>query len=298
MSIAITAPGVSGSQRRAIFNVCAASFLFVVASAIVKAVAPGIPVFEIALFRCAVGAVVLLPMLRGNGGLAALRTRHPWAHFWRTSAGLVGMLGIYYGYATLPLTTATALGFAMPLCLTLLAIPMLGERVGPGRMVAVLGGLAGVLVMLRPWSLGEAGRDGLPLVPVLSVMASVVAWAFAMISIRRMGAMGERNITIVLYYSLGSAVLLAGLVVPVWVTPHGWTLVGLISVGGISAAAQMLMTAGYRAGEPSLVAPFEYGAVVYTTILGGLIWGEIPDVWTLIGVVMLVAAGTVIWRKV
>ena len=160
MSIAITAPGVSGSQRRAIFNVCAASFLFVVASAIVKAVAPGIPVFEIALFRCAVGAVVLLPMLRGNGGLAALRTRHPWAHFWRTSAGLVGMLGIYYGYATLPLTTATALGFAMPLCLTLLAIPMLGERVGPGRMVAVLGGLAGVL-FLPEWSLHTYNRGQL-----------------------------------------------------------------------------------------------------------------------------------------
>jgi drug/metabolite transporter (DMT)-like permease len=296
-TILAAAPAGSVSHRRAIALVCAASALFVLASSIVKAVAPEIPVFEIAWFRCVVSAVALLPVLMREGGMSALRTRHPWAHAGRTLAGLCGMVGMYEGYAALPLATATALSFAMPLCLTLLCIPMLGERVSRARLMAALGGFAGVLLMLRPWSLGEANEGGLPLVPVIVVLAGVVGWAFAMISIRRMGASGERNVAIVMYYSLGSAVVLSALSWPVWVTPGPWALAGLIAVGVLSAAAQMLMTAGYRASDGSLVAPFEYGAILYTTVIGAVIWGEIPDIWTLIGAAILVAAGIAIWRR-
>ena len=96
MSTTLAAPlAGSTSHRRAIALVCAASALFVVASSIVKAVAPEIPVFEIALFRCVIACVVLVPVLIREGGLAALRTKHPWSHAWRTFAGLFGMVGMY-----------------------------------------------------------------------------------------------------------------------------------------------------------------------------------------------------------
>ena len=298
MSITIAAPvGGVTSHRRAIALVCAASALFVVSSSIVKAVAPEIPVFEIALFRCVFSAIALIPVLIREGGLSALRTAHPWAHAGRTFAGLFGMVGMYEGYATLPLATATTLSFAMPLVLTVLCVPMLGETLSRWRLAAAIGGFGGVLLMLRPWSLGAASEGGLPLIPVAVVLGGVVAWAFSMISIRKMGAAGERNVAIVMYYSLGSGIVLAALTVPVWVTPWGWTLAGLIAVGVISAAAQMLMTAGYRASDSSLVAPFEYGAILYTTVIGAVIWGEIPDIWTLLGACILVAAGFMIWRR-
>jgi drug/metabolite transporter (DMT)-like permease len=85
--------------------------------------------------------------------------------------------------------------------------------------------------------------------------------------------------------------------VPVWVNPGWWELLGLVAVGVISAAAQMLMTEGYRSGETSLVAPFEYGAIIYSTVLGLVIWGEVPDLWTLLGIVVLVGAGLVVWWR-
>lgn len=282
------------SPRRAIACVCAASACFAVASGIVKALAADIPTMEIVLFRSLVAAIVLLASLRGRGGFSVLRTRRPWGHLGRTIAGFIGMYTAFYGVGHLPLATVTALGFAMPLFLSILSVPLLGERISPLRGGAVVAGLVGVLFMLRPWN---TGLDALPPGPVAVVIGGVVAWALAMISIRRMGAVGERNITIVLRFSLGSALLAAVLVVPVWVMPGVWELLGLVAVGVISAAAQMLMTEGYRSGETSLVAPFEYGAIVYSTALGLVIWGEVPDLWTLLGIVVLVGAGLVVWWR-
>lgn len=298
MSLALRgSAGARAAQQRAIACVCGASALFVGAAAIVKAVAADIPVMEIVLFRSLVAALVLLPLLRGQGGWTALRTRRPWGHLGRTLAGFVGMATAFYGYAVLPLATVTALGFAMPLCLAVLSGPLLGERVGPARGAAVAAGLAGVLIMLRPWQQLAGDAGSLPPVPVLIVLSGVVAWALAMISIRRMGALGERNVTIVLWFSLGSTAMAAILVVPVWVTPAPLELLGLCAVGAVSAAAQMLMTEGYRAGETTLVAPFEYGAILYSTVLGVAIWGEIPDLWSLVGIVILVVAGLAVWRS-
>jgi drug/metabolite transporter (DMT)-like permease len=287
-------PRAGPSPRRAIACVCGASACFALASCIVKALAAEIPTIEIVLFRSLVASLLLLPMLGRHGGLAALRTRRPWGHAGRTVSGFIGMFTAFYGVAHLPLATVTALGFAMPLFLSLLSIPLLGERVGVVRGAAVAAGLVGVSIMLRPWN---SGVDALPAWPVAIVLGGVVAWALAMISIRKMGAAGERNITIVLWFSLGCAVLSAVLVVPVWVMPGPLELLGLVAIGVVSTAAQLLMTEGYRSGETTLVAPFEYGAILYTTALGLLIWGEVPDVWTLVGIVILVGAGLVVWWR-
>lgn len=271
----------------------AASALFAVAAGLVKAVAPFVPVVELVFFRSAIAFVALLPLLRGAGGWSAFRTRRPWSHLGRTLSGLAGMFGAFYGYAHLPLATVTALGFAMPLCLTVLSVPLLGERIGPRRGGAVLAGFAGVLIMVEPWR----GAGGLPAGPVLVVALGVAAWALAMISIRRMGQAGERNLTIVLLFSLACSVLSGLASIPVWVTPVGWQWGALLGVGVLSAAAQLLMTEGYRSGEATLLAPFEYGAIIYATLLGLLIWGEWPDLGDLVGITVLVGSGLYIWRR-
>ena len=97
------------------------------ASELVKAVSPTIPVIEIMLFRSLFATVAILPLLIRAGGLSALRTRHPLGHVLRTIAGFAGMLGAFYGYAHLPLAMVTALGFAMPVFLSMLSVPLLGE---------------------------------------------------------------------------------------------------------------------------------------------------------------------------
>jgi drug/metabolite transporter (DMT)-like permease len=292
-SAAIAGPDSRAARRHAITCVLSASATFTVGSAVVKALTADFPILEIVAFRSFVAFLALVPVLWRHGGLAALATKHPLGHVLRTFYGFVGTVTAVYGYGMLPLATVTALGFAMPLFLTILSFVLLGERVGPRRGSAVLAGLGGVLLILRPWQSGGA----LPPGPVAIVLAGVVTWALSMISIRRMGEAGERNVTIVGWCMLGTGVLAAIGAAPHWITPGIPQLAALIAAGLLSGVAQLLMTEGYRSGETTLVAPFEYGAILYATILGIALWGEWPDAWSLLGVVVLIAAGLYIWHR-
>jgi drug/metabolite transporter (DMT)-like permease len=293
-AIILAGTHLRAARRHAIVYVLAASATFTIGSALVKALTADFPVLEIVLFRSMVGFVAMLPMIIRQGGLSALATRRPLGHVMRTVYGFIGTVTSVYGFGVLPLVAVTALGFAMPLFLTILSVPLLGERVGVRRVTAVLVGLGGVLVMLRPW---HVDADSMPLGAVAIVMTGVVTWALSMITIRRMGDFGERNVTIVAWYSLGTASLAALGCIGHWVTPSLWQLAALVSAGLFSGFAQLLMTEGYRAAEASLVAPFEYGAIIYATVLGIAIWGEWPDAWGLAGVAVLIASGLYIWHR-
>lgn len=286
---------LSARRRRAIICVLAASATFTLGAAFVKALTEHVPVFEIVMVRSYVAFLAMTPVLWRAGGLAAMRTSRPGGHFLRTIYGFFGTFTTVYGFAYLPIVTVTALGFAMPLFLTILSVPLLGERVGWRRASAVVVGLVGVMIMLRPWDdlMDSAGQ---PLAVGL-VLAGVVTWALAMITIRQMGEAGEKNVTIVAWFTLGTALLATVCAIPGWVTPSPMHLAMMVAAGVMSGVAQLLMTEGYRSGETTLVAPFEYGAIVYATILGIMIWGEYPDLWTLTGIAILVGAGLYIWRR-
>lgn len=282
------------TRKRAILCVMAASALYTLSSALVKALAADYPAVEMMFFRSLVVAAIMLPIQLRTVGWRALRPKQPMSHVWRLAFGFTGMLTAYYGYGHLPLATNTALGFCMPLFLTILSVPLLGERVGWQRIVAVVAGLGGVLLMVQPWA---AGADALPAMPVAIVMAGVVTWALAMISIRRMGEQGESNVAIVLWFGVGSTVLAAALCLPVWVTPSWLGLAGLLTIGVVTLIAQLLMTEAYRIGETTLVAPFEYGAIIYATLLGALIWQEFPNAWNLTGIAIIITAGLMVWHQ-
>jgi drug/metabolite transporter (DMT)-like permease len=289
-------PDPSAPRRRAILavpivSVLGAALLFAGAAACVKALEGAIPLAQLVFFRSILALPVMLPLLIAAGGLAVMRTTRPFGHLFRTVFGLGGMLSAFYGYATLPLATVTALGFTMPLFLALLAAPLLGERPGPARIAAALAGFVGVVLMVRPW-----GGEAVGLVPALIVLAGALAWALAMITIRRLGAAGESGVAIVLWFALGCAFLSFFAALPVWVWPDArqWGL--LLGVGVISALAQLLMTEAYRKGEPTLVAPFEYSGIIWTTLLGLLVWSEAPDGWDSLGILILVGAGLALWQ--
>ncbi len=293
-SAAIAAPALRSARRHAILCVLSASATFTVGAAVVKALTEHVPIIEIVMVRSLVGFLAMLPMLWRDGGLAALATSRPMGHVLRTFYGFIGTVTAVYGYAVLPLATMTALGFAMPLFLTVLSVPLLGERVGWRRSLAVLVGLGGVLTILRPW---RSGAGALPPQAVAFVLAGVVTWALAMISIRKMGEVGEKNVTIVAWYSLGTATLAGLAAIPYWITPTPGQCVALLAAGLLSGIAQLLMTEGYRGTETTLVAPFEYGAIVYAILLGMALWGEWPDATSLFGVAVLIAAGLYIWHR-
>ncbi|WP_019015495.1 DMT family transporter [Elioraea tepidiphila] len=278
-------------RGRAIAAVVAAAATFAVAAALVKWVAPAIPTIQIVFFRSVVSLIALSPMIRREGGLKVLATRRPGWHVLRTLAGFGGMFTAFYGYATLPLAEVTALGFTMPLFLTALSIPLLGEKVGIRRWSAVIVGFLGVLLILRP------GAGAVPLGPALIVVSGAVCWAVAMIAIRRMGEVGESSVVIVAWFSIGGTVLAGTLTMFAWVTPGPLELAALVGVGLVSTLAQLLMTEAYRRGEASIVAPFEYTGILWTTLVGLLIWDEQPAPTMLAGVAILIASGLYILHR-
>jgi drug/metabolite transporter (DMT)-like permease len=284
---------LADSRKRAILLVLGASATFTLAAAAVKGLGGSLPMAQLILFRNLFALPLLFLMLMRAGGFALLRPRFPQMHLLRIAFGMMGMVGAFMGYTHLPLATATVLGFTMPLFLTALSVMFLGERVGWRRWSAVVVGFAGVLLVARPGAAAEA----LPLGPVLFVLMGALGWALAMMSIRRLGEAGEHGVTIVIWFALGSA-LLAGLAtIPVWVTPtpREWLLLGAIGV--VSAVAQLLMTEGYRRGETTLLAPFEYAGLLWTMLLGAAIWGEWPGLLDLGGFAVLVGAGLFIWWR-
>ena len=173
------------ARRRGILLVLGASAVFALSAAFAKTIGGGVPVAEVILFRNLFAIPALLPVVLAAGGWAALGTRNPMSHAARTLFGMMGMVGAFYGYVHLPLATVTALGFTMPLFLTLLSIPLLGERVGPRRGAAVLVGFGGVLLMANPAGMPEGKA-----LAVGVVLVGAVGWALAMISIRRLGDAG------------------------------------------------------------------------------------------------------------
>lgn len=290
---ATAAAALGRARRRAVLFVLGASAVFSIAGALVKALDGAIPLAQVVFCRNLFCIPVLLPLLwRNGGGLRALRTSRPDLHAWRTAAGLMGMCGAFYGYATLPLATVTALGFTMPLFLTLLSIPLLGERVGPRRGAAVLVGFGGVLLMANPAGMPEGKA-----LAVGIVLMGAVGWALAMISIRRLGDAGESGVTIVLWFAISAALVSGVAAAPGWVAPTATQWLLLAGTGLVSAAAQVMMTEGYRRGEATLLAPFEYSAIVWTTLTGALIWAELPDGWDLAGILVLVGSGLYIWKR-
>ncbi|MGD9509875.1 MAG: DMT family transporter [Geminicoccaceae bacterium] len=218
-----------------------------------------------------------------------LRTSRPLGHALRSLAGLTAMACSFAVLGLLPLAEATALGFTAPLLTAALAIPLLGERVSRRRWLALLLGLAGVLVIVRP---GTATFSWGALLGV----AGALFVALAMLSIRRLGGT-ERGLTVALYFQF--ACTLAGAVSLLFVRhpPGAADLVALVTIGLLGGLAQVLMTRAYMSGPVSWIAPFEYSAILWSALLGFLFWGELPGPALILGAVLVIGAGLMVMRE-
>ncbi len=226
-----------------------------------------------------------------------LKTDRPWGHVWRGAAGVSAMFCYFLSYKLLPLSDAIALGLSGPIFLTILSVPLLGEKVGWRRWSAVTVGFIGVLIMTRP---GSGVFEAAALVPLLAS----VFYALAMISIRRL-AQTEPPTTIVFYFTLFATVAALG-TIPLgtldadlaWRWPQSLAELGLLVLIGImGGAAQIALTTAFRRASVSVVAPFDYMALVYGFLLGFILFGERPDRYLIIGGAVVVASGVYIIQR-
>ncbi|GAB2727326.1 DMT family transporter [Halomonas garicola] len=241
---------------------------------------------EIVFFRNLVAVPLIAMLAYFGGGLRNLGTRRPGVHLLR---GLIytGTMGFFVlGLTLLPLAEATAIAFVAPLFVTLLSVPLLGERIAPPVMAASLLGFVGVMIVVRPG--GDAFNAG-----ALSMVAAAACYALTMITARRYG--GRENFwALVLYIALVPALITAATLPWVWITPQPWHWLGFLASGIFSVGAAAFITLAFRYTPAAIAAPFDYTALLWAVLLGWLFWGELPDVWVLVGSVLIISSGLAI----
>lgn len=267
-------------------------------AACVKAVADDIPPGEIVFFRSffALPPLIVFYALRGELR-TGLKVRSRGKHLLRGAIGAAGMALIFISYGLLPLPEATAITFAAPLFSTLLAAPLLGERLRRYRILATLAGLAGVAVVMAPrlTVFGGAAASGPEAWGAAAALGAALFMALAQIQVRRM-TRTETTTSIVLWFTI-SCTVYSLVTVPSWRMPDAsqWALLGL--AGLLGGVAQVMLTAAYKNAEAGLIAPFDYTSMLFATVIGFVIFSDIPALPTVIGAAVVIAAGITVIRR-
>ncbi len=242
-----------------------------------------LPSIEIAWIRFSVFALIMLPAMVPGSPLFALRTTRPGLQVMRGVALLSSSLLFISGLRYLPMAEASATAFVAPLFVTALSIFILSEKVGVRRWLATAVGLIGVLVILRP---GSSAFDVAAFFP----LASALGWACTLIMTRMMSGR-EHATTTMTYSAIAGVCILSALVPFVWVTPSWHDILFGVFIGVASTAGQWIVVLAFRYADASVLAPFSYTQLLWVSIGGFLVFGELPDIWTVTGSVFIVASG-------
>jgi drug/metabolite transporter (DMT)-like permease len=256
--------------------------LFSISDATSKVLSAHLPVVEIAWLRYVI-FVLMAGVLARRARSRAMWPRSPVLQVIRGICLVGSSLLFIFGLRRLPLAEASTISFVSPVLTTMLSVPLLGEHVGVRRWAAVAVGLAGVVVVMRP---GPAGFQAASLFP----LGSALCWALALVITRRM-ADTERPSTTVLWSACVGVAMLSP-VLPFdarWPTPGQMGLAVLLGV--LASAGQSIVVTAYRHAPASVLAPFSYAQLVWAGFAGWLVFGALPDRWTLVGAAIIAASG-------
>lgn len=238
---------------------------------------------QILFFSVLFGFPLVTLMLMRDRTDGNLIPRHPWWTALRTGSAVITGVTAFYAFSVLPLAQTYAILFAAPLLITLLSIPILGERVGIRRGAAVVVGLIGVLIVLRP------GTEALSLGHAAALTAAVFA-SLASVVVRKIGA-EERSVVLLLYPMVANFVLL-GAALPFVYRPMPIEHLGLLGVIALFVfVAALFIIAAYRAAPAVVVAPMQYSQILWAAAFGAIFFDETPDRTTILGAVVIIASG-------
>jgi S-adenosylmethionine uptake transporter len=264
----------------------AAFGLYATHDAIVKFLGTNYSPFQIIFFSVLLGFPFVTLMLMRDRTDGNLRPRQPLWVWIRTIAAVVNVVAGFYAFSVLPLAQAYAVFFAMPLMITLMAIPLLGEKVGLRRGIAVLVGLLGVIVVLRP------GQVPLGLGQLAALVAATTG-ALVSVIVRKIGR-EERSAVLMLYPMMANFVA-TGAMMPFVYRPMPIDHFGLLVLMSFLAfAAAMLVIQAYRIAPAVIVAPMQYSQIVWAVLYGWLFFAESLDLLTAAGTAIIIASGVYI----
>ncbi len=308
-----TAPGPPNNSLAGIALILVGMLLISINDMVIKRLSDGYPLHQLVFMRSVIGITISFVILRFEGGLRMLRTDRPVLHAVRGLLIVFANMTFFAALAVMPLATVTALFFVAPLMITLLAIPVLGERVGKHRLGATVVGFLGVLVMVRP---GTAAEFDVPVWVLALPILAAAGYAGMQVLTRKLGVNSPASalaIYIQTTFITVSAIfwLVAGdgryvdqveneslvFLLRAWVWPPvedwGWLLLIGLAVGGVGYC----LSAAYRLGDAATIAPYEYVALPLAIFWGWLIFGEFPGPATLLGIALIGAAGVYVFLR-
>jgi len=258
--------------------------LFSAMDATVKWLGTSYPTTQIMFFRCAVALVPVLVILWMRGGIGILRTRQKKLHLLRSLMGISAMGLAFYAFSLMPLAEAVSILHTAPLFMTALSVVLLRETVGIRRWSAVLLGFVGMLLVVRPGAgMLESGS--------LFMLAAAFLIGCTTIVIRHLSKIDD-PVCITFYFTVtGVIASLLGLLLQGWTPPPTGDLALLTLVGLLGGLAQYLMTLSYQRLALATVAPLKYLTIVFSGVIGYLIWGDIPDLQSVCGIVLIIVTG-------
>ncbi len=272
---------------------------------IIKWLSPHYPLHEITLFRSVFAILIVFVFVYLEGGPATLKTRRPLLHLFRGMLLVFANMFFFLGLSVMPLAEVVALFFTAPLFICLLARPVLGERVGLARWMAILIGLVGVIIMVRP------GAGGFTWTSVLPVLAALTYAAMQMVT-RKLGMRDSAGaLTFYIQVAFILVSVLSGLLIGdgrfnnfdqptlaflfrAWHWPNTFDL-GLLALCGLVVAfGAYLLSQSYRLAQASVVAPFEYTSLPFAVIVGYMVWGDLPGSKEIIGSMLIIGSGLLV----
>ncbi|WP_342351596.1 DMT family transporter [Rhodoferax fermentans] len=274
---------------RSISAMLVAVGFFAFMDTILKVLSTHYPALQVAALRGWVALPLILVWIQWRGSWhTLLRIRWP-LHLLRGVLGICMLSLFTFGVKQLPLANAYTLFFIAPILITLLAAPVLREKVPRAHWWSVLAGMVGVVVALRP------GTDGLVSWGGLAVLAAAVCYAVAAVA-ARLSSRTDSNESMMLWIMVMVALGAGALAAPNWVTIRTddlWLLAALALAG---FGGQLAITEAFRHGQASAVAPFEYTALAWGLGVDWLIWDTLPDHYTLLGGAIIIASGLYVVR--
>lgn len=299
--------GRSNERLKGILFLCFGVAIFTLQDVAFKWLSDKYPLTELLAFRCVVAFGPLLILLHFDGGLAGIRRgRRGWMVM-RSLCLFLAYATYYSALAALPLGEALTLFYSAPLFIVALSGPLLHERVGLGRWLAVLFGFAGVVVVYQP---GDTAFNPAALVAV----GSAAFYAVGQLMSRWLGATARASTMAIYHNTINlAAALVIGIVggdgafaesshpsvqflLRAWSWPESPDLLIIAATGVVAALGGWALTSAYRIAEVNVVAPFEYTSIAWGILAGFLIWNEEPSLTMIVGVAIIVAAGVYVTR--
>lgn len=295
-----------------ILFICIGILAISVNDMLIKRLSGGYPLHQMVFTRSAIGLIFTLGFVFAEGGLRILRTNRPGLHLLRGLLVVCANLTFYAAVAVLPLGQVTALFFVAPLFITLLSIPMLGEKVGPLRLGAVLVGFAGVVVMQEPWKADLTVSRSVLLLPVIAA----ALYALMQVLTRRLG-MTTRASALAVYIQGTFLIvsLMFGLVagdgrfatgqsnesliflLRAWQWPSAQDWPVFLGLGLCSGVVGYCLSAAYRLANAATIAPFEYIGLPLAIFWGWMFFGEWPAAATWAGCALIIGAGLFVFLR-